>query len=258
MDQKQNDDAAAVRLNRFLADAGCGSRRSAEDLIRQGRVVIGGEVVLELGTKVHPDRDEVRVDGQILRVRAAKQVYAFHKPIAVVCTLKGQGGQATLLPYKRQADLPEPVMPIGRLDADSTGLLLWTDDGFLNQQLCRPGSGIWKEYAVNLARPLTPGEADIFSGGSLLLDGRPCLPCRIEPLAPGGCAWLVYLHEGRKRQIRRMFRAMGNRVLSLHRRAFGTVRLGKLEPGGFRRLTDQEVDALRHLNRETVPGKRKV
>ncbi len=244
----------AVRLNRFLADAGFGSRRGVEELIRQGRVAINGDPVSELGTKVLPDRDEVMVDGTAVRAVSTGTVYAFHKPLGVVCTLKGQGGQATLLPYKRREGLPEPVMPVGRLDADSSGLLLWTDSGMLNQSLCRPGSGIWKSYAVTLAHP--PSEKDVaaFVSGTLELDGRPCLPCRLEPARRDGRAWLVHLHEGRKRQIRRMFRALGNRVLTLHRIGYGPVKLGRLKPGGFRTLTRGEVAALRKAMDVGVDG----
>ncbi len=235
----------AVRLNRFLADAGFGSRRGVEDLVRQGRVSINGAPISELGTRVLPDRDEVMVDGVIVSPVSTGTIYAFHKPLGVVCTLKGQGGQPTLLPYKRREGLPEPVMPVGRLDADSSGLLLWTDSGMLNQALCRPGSGIWKTYAVTLAHP--PAEKDVaaFVSGALELDGRPCLPCRLEPARRDGRAWLVHLHEGRKRQIRRMFRSLGNRVLTLHRVGYGPVKLGRLKAGGFRTLTRREVGELR-------------
>ncbi len=240
-----NPDTGAVRLNRFLADAGLGSRRGVEDLIRGGRVAVNGAVVLALGTRVVPGRDLVEVDGARVQDVTTGLVFAFHKPVGVVCTLKGQGGQPTLLPYKRQADLPAPVMPVGRLDADSSGLLLWTDSGTLSQALCRPGSGIWKTYAVTLAHQLRAREAGIFTGGTLELDGRPCLPCRLEAVRQNGRAWLVHLHEGRKRQIRRMFRAVGNRVLTLHRVAVGPVSLGRLEAGRFRALPPAEVAALR-------------
>lgn len=253
MNQIVNPDPHAMRINRFLADAGFGSRRSVEDLIRQGRVSLDGETVQELGTRIHPGQAVVRVDGVIVAPLSTGFVFAFHKPLHVVCTLKGQGGQATLLPFKREADLPGPVMPVGRLDSDSTGLLLWTDDGIMNQRLCRPGSGIWKEYEVQLLRPLGEQDRSRFCGGSLLLDDRPCLPCRLSPLSRDRCRWTVYLHEGRKRQIRRMFQVVGNKVVKLHRVAFGPVRLGNLQEGCFQKLSGPETQALRRASSDGSP-----
>ena len=162
----------------------------------------------------------------------------------MVSTLRAQGGQASLLPYRIRADLPERFVPVGRLDADTTGLLLWTDDGDLNQALCRPASGVWKTYEVTVDRGATPTQVRRLTEGGLVLDGRPVRPCR---LAPGKDTrhWIMELHEGRKRQIRRMVKAVGLRVTSLHRTAVGPVKLGLLRPGDFRRLTVAEVQALR-------------
>ncbi len=238
--------APDIRLNRFLARAGFGSRRSVEELVRQGKVRINGEVVTDLGRRVDPEADSVVVDGQQAESVQGFRVYAFHKPLDVVATLKAQGGQPSLLPYKRQADLPERFMPIGRLDSDSSGLLLWTDDGDLNQRLCRPDSSVWKVYQVHLAEPLPRARIAEITGGTIVLDGRPCKPCRLEENPPyEGRSWTMQLHEGRKRQIRRMFRAVGNRVSALHRVQFGPVRLGKLRPGGFRPRGGDGVGELR-------------
>lgn len=238
-------DPPARRLNRFLADAGLGSRRGVEDLVRRGRVSVNGSVVKELGLRIDPARDEVRVDDRLVEPANVGLVYAFHKPLGVVCTFRGQGGQPTLAPYKLRADLPGPAMPVGRLDADSTGLLLWTDDGSLNQALCRPESGIWKTYLVTLKRSPSAAEIRRFTTGRITLDGRPCQPCGLEPEPGAEDTWVVRLHEGRKRQIRRMFRAIGNRVVTLHRVAFGPIGLGELEAGFFRILADAEIAELR-------------
>ncbi len=242
-----------IRINRFLADAGLGSRRGAEEIIRAGRVSINGQLTTQLGLRVVPGTDEVMVDGQIVHAQKAGVVYAFHKPLGVVCTLKGQGGQPTLLPYKNQAELANPIMPVGRLDSDSSGLLLWTDDGNLNQALCRPGSGVWKKYRVRLSKALSSADRLRFSGGNLELDGRPCLPCELERADNQEHVWLVSLHEGRRRQIRRMFRALGHKVLDLHRLAVGPVLLGKLKPGDFRRVPHQEIGALRSAATHKIP-----
>ena len=234
----------AMRLNRFLARAGLGSRRAVEDLVRAGRVAIGGEVATDLGRRVDPDSDQVTLDGRPVTLPDDLRVYAFHKPLEVVSTLRAQGGQPSLKPYRTRGDLPERFVPVGRLDADTTGLLLWTDDGDLNQALCRPASGIWKTYEIELDKPLPLSKLPELTQGRLELDGRAVRPCRLEP-GRDTRHWTMELHEGRKRQIRRMFKAVGLRVRKLHRIAVGPVQLGKLRPGDFRRLTPPEVQALR-------------
>jgi len=235
-----------MRLNRFLARAGQGSRRSVEDLIRAGRVSVNGKTVVDLGRRVDPEADKVALDGALLRMPDDHRVYAFHKPLAVVSTLVSQGGQPTLAPYRIQSDIPERFVPVGRLDAESTGLLLWTDDGDLNQRLCRPDSSVWKTYEIELDGPLPPTRIVDFTKGGILIDGRPRLPCRLAMMPDATTRhWVMEMHEGRRRQIRRMFQTLGIKVLQLHRTAVGPVRLGKLRPGDFRRLGRDEVEALR-------------
>ena len=173
-------------------------------------------------------------------------MYAFHKPLGVVCTLKAQRGQSSLQEWRLRAELPERFVPVGRLDQATTGLLLWTDDGSLNEALCRPRSGVWKTYEVELGAVLPDALLPTLTGGTIELDGRPIRPCRMRPgQRPDGRHWVLDLHEGRKRQIRRMFAAVGFAVVKLHRSAVGPVTLGRLHPGDFRRLTAQEVAALR-------------
>lgn len=235
-----------IRLNRFLARAGHGSRRAVEQLVLAGRVTINGQVVTDLGRRVEPGTDRVALDGRPLSLPEDHRVYAFNKPLGVVCTLKSQSGQPSLEEWRRRAELPERFVPVGRLDQTSSGLLLWTDDGALNEALCRPRSGVWKTYEVELAAVLPDGLLPTLTGGTIVLDGRPCRPCRIRPgHRPDGRHWVLELHEGRKRQIRRMFGAVGHNVTGLHRVAVGPVQLGRLHPGDFRRLTAQEVDELR-------------
>ncbi|MCB1182936.1 rRNA pseudouridine synthase [bacterium] len=235
-----------LRLNQYLARAGFGSRRSVEELIRAGRVAIDGETATDLGRRIVPGREAVTVDGRPATTPDDHRVYAFHKPRDVVSTLRSQGGQPALLPYRRQADLPDRFMPVGRLDSATTGLLLWTDDGRLNQDLCRPGSGLWKVYEVEVNGEVTGAMKGRLTQGKIELDGRPCRPCRLEPRRDGTTRqWVMELHEGRKRQIRRMFAAVGLKVVHLHRTAVGPIRLGLLRPGDFRRLAPDEVAALR-------------
>lgn len=235
-----------LRLNRFLARAGHGSRRSVEELIRQGRVAIDGTTVQDLGRKVPLTCETVTVDGVATRLPRDYRVYAFHKPLDVVSTLKGQGGQASLEPYRLQADIPERFVPVGRLDAESTGLLLWTDDGELNQLLCRPASGVWKTYEVELGAELPASKIPLLTEGTISIDGRPCRPCKLDMATDKTTRhWVMQLHEGRRRQIRRMFKKVGIKVTRLHRVAVGPVLLGLLRPGDFRRLSKDEELALR-------------
>ena len=237
---------AGIRLNRFLARAGHGSRRAVEQLVVAGRVKINGVTVTDLGRRVDAVNDRVSVDGRSLELPDDVRVYAFHKPLGVVCTLKSQSGQASLEEWRRRADLPDRFVPIGRLDQATTGLLLWTDDGALNEKLCRPRSGVWKAYEVQLADVMPDTMLPTLTGGTIELDGRPCRPCRMRPgHRLDGRHWVVELHEGRKRQIRRMFAAVGHKVIRLHRVAVGPIMIGLLNPGDFRRLTAAEVADLR-------------
>jgi pseudouridine synthase len=195
---------------------------------------------------VAPGRETVTVDGQPAVLPPDHRVYAFHKPRDVVSTLRAQGGQFGLADFRRRGNLPERFQPVGRLDRDSSGLLLWTDDGALAEALLRPRQGVWKTYAVRLARPLAPRAERTLAGGTITLDGRPVRRCRVTADPDGDRRrWTLELHEGRKRQVRRMFAAVGARVVELKRTAVGPVQLGRLRPGDFRRLTAEEEQALR-------------
>ncbi|MCP4572140.1 MAG: rRNA pseudouridine synthase [bacterium] len=235
-----------MRLNRYLARCGLGSRRAVEELITAGRVSVDGVPAKDLGRRVVPGQAEVSVDGVPTVLPSSTRIYAFHKPHGVVSTLKAQGGQPSLLPYRNQSDLPERFIPVGRLDAASTGLLLWTDDGELAQRLLHPSSGLWKTYELELDRAPADYEVAKLMGGRLRLDGRPVRPCRLA-LQDGGTIrqWIMELHEGRKRQIRRMCGAVGLKVRRLHRVAIGPIQLGLLRPGDFRRLDSREEKELR-------------
>ncbi|MFH1843960.1 MAG: pseudouridine synthase [bacterium] len=235
-----------LRLNRFLARAGLGSRRQVEQLITQGRIRLNGKTVQSLATQVQPARDQVTCDGQVVELPAAWRVFAFHKPLGVVSTLRAQGDQPGLLQFRDEAGLPPSFVPVGRLDAETTGLLLWTDDGDLAQVLCRPVSKVWKQYEVTLNARLTPDAQRKLTGGKLELDGRPCLPLRLQPKAVGETRrWTLELREGRRRQIRRMFAQLQLRVITLKRTAVGPIELGRLRAGHFRRLRGAEEQALR-------------
>ncbi len=236
---------AAIRLNRFLARAGLGSRRAVEALIRDGRVRVGGEIVLDLGRRVDPRRDTVEMDGRPVAWPETWRVFAFHKPVGVVTSLRPQGRTPCLDLYAASTELPPGAVPVGRLDVDTSGLLLWTDDGDLHQALCRPRSEVWKHYEVTLSRPLPPQAETRLTDGEIRLDGRPCLGARLRCRTEDRLSWDFDLREGRNRQVRRMFEAVGAHVAALHRTAVGDLRLGDLAPGAFRELAPDETAALR-------------
>lgn len=235
-----------MRLNKYLARAGLGSRRSVEGIIEAGRVALNGEIVRDLGRQVDPDVDQLEVDGTRLILPQDYRIYAFHKPLGVVSTLRSQGGQPSLQPYRLQSEIPERFMPVGRLDSESTGLLLWTDDGQLNQDLCQPATGLWKTYEVDVNEDISPALVATLTSGKIEIDGRRVRPCRLELRRDGTThQWQMQIHEGRRRQIRRMFRKVGLKVVRLHRVAVGPITLGLLRPGDFRRLSGREEEALR-------------
>ena len=243
---KPTNPEEGVRLNRFLARAGFGSRRGVEELILAGRVSVDGKKVTDLGRRVDPETDVVTVDGQPARTPIDVRVYAFHKPLNVVSTMRAQGDQVGLDEFRRRGSIPDRFNPVGRLDQDSSGLLLWTDDGVLAQALMRPDSAVWKAYVVTLARRLSRTAEKSLADGSLELDGRPVRRCRLHRDPDGDPRrWVFELHEGRKRQIRRMVAAVDNRVVALKRVAVGPIALGLLRAGDFRRLTRDEETALR-------------
>lgn len=235
----------AERLQKLLARAGVASRRAAEELIRAGRVTVNGAVVTELGTKGDLGKDDIRVDGERLR-EARPRVFLFHKPAGVVTTLSDPEGRPTI-----RSCLPgnfERVFPVGRLDFNSTGLLLLTNDGDLAGRLLHPRYRIARTYRVKVGGH--PSEATLrrLRHGVKLDDGVTA-PAQIdvEKLLPAK-AWLrVTIREGRKREIRRMCEAVGHRVDRLVRIRFGPIELGHLQPGDWRPLADAEVDALRSL-----------
>lgn len=248
------NEPGAIRLQKILADAGVASRRAAEALIAAGRVSVNGCIVATLGTKANPERDDIRVDGRPL-ARAAPPVYlALNKPAGYVSTASDERGRPTVLDLVR--DVPARLYPVGRLDRDSEGLLLLTNDGDLALRLTHPRYGVEKEYAVLLDREPRPEALGLLATG-IDLDGRRTAPARVRRLerAPAGVWIAIALHEGRKRQIRRMCAALGLHVLRLIRVRIGPVRLGTLPPGAYRPLTSKEVEALYRAAGATAPQK---
>lgn len=237
--------AEPVRLLKLLANWGLASRRTVETWIAAGRLNVDGETVEDLGRKVDPETAKIELDGKpVVPPDAAQQpvVLVLNKPAGVVSTLADPQGRPTvrdLLPRERR------LYPVGRLDLDSTGLLLVTDFGELSNRLLHPRYKVEKEYLVEVAGPpLSADEFKRFTTGLVLEDGLTA-PCRLDRL--GGGRYRVVLREGRKRQVKRMFEALDRRVLTLHRDRFGPIRLGKLEFGKTRPLTTEELQRLLEL-----------
>jgi len=240
---------AAVRLQKVIADSGLASRRKAEEMIAQGRVTVNGAVVCELGTKVDPEKDHVKVDGRHLKPTPPQTFVMLNKPKNVVSTMSDPGGRGTI------ADLLPGVhvrvFPVGRLDFDSEGLMLLTNDGELAQLLLHPRHHVPKTYLVKVKGMLAPEHIDALETGIMLDDGRtgPAVVKKVGKATEN--SWLeVTIFEGRKHQVKRMLDAVNHPVLKLKRIKFGPLTLGELSTGQYRYLTDREANAVRELARE--------
>jgi 23S rRNA pseudouridine2605 synthase len=227
-----------MRLVKYLAHAGVASRRAADRLIADGRVSVGGEKQTNPATDVDASSG-VTVDGRPVAVEP-REVHALNKPPGVVSTAQDTHGRPTVVQLVRSE---RRLYPVGRLDAESTGLILLTNDGELADLLTHPRYGVEKVYRARI-RParMSPRALQALRDGVQLDDGRTA-PARVRQLSPGLLE--ITLREGRKRQVRRMLEAVGHRVMELERVAFGPLGLRGLEPGRSRRLKDAEIDRLR-------------
>ncbi len=226
-----------MRLAKFLAHGGVASRRKAEEIVAKGVVTVGGEVVTDPARNVEAG-DDVRVNGAPVGAEA-REVWALNKPAGVVSTAREPGGRRAVVEL---VDSPARLYPVGRLDADSTGLLLLTNDGGLANRLTHPRYEVAKTYRARLARRPRGRELSRLREGVELEDG-PTAPAEVRVV--GEREIEIVLREGRNRQVRRMVDAVGNRVVALRRIAFGPMRLADLQEGEARRLTPREVEALR-------------
>jgi 23S rRNA pseudouridine2605 synthase len=236
----------SMRLQKFLARAGVASRRASEGLITSGRVAVNGVVVTELGTKVDPLVDSVTVDGRPVALAEEHVTIMLHKPAGVITTMKAQSDKpivADLVPLDRYPAL----YPIGRLDADTTGLLLFSTDGELGHSLLHPSRHVSKTYDARVQGAISNRDADQLRHGIELDDG-PTQPCELEFVGSSRSHVLITIHEGRYHQVKRMFEAVGHPVTKLHRSQFGTLALGDLKPGSWRILSQEEVDTLRNAS----------
>lgn len=233
---------SAERLQKVLAAAGVGSRRACEELIAAGRVTVDGRLA-SLGDKVDPIQAEIHVDGERI-VTDTRLVYlAMNKPRGVVSTMEDERGRAALADYL--GNLPQRVFHVGRLDADSEGLLLFTNDGSLAHRLMHPSYGVAKTYLVEVPGPVRRGLGRQLLAGVELEDGPARADAfRLVDSVPGRVLAEVVIHEGRKHIVRRLLAECGYPVTRLVRTAIGPIKLGDLKAGRTRRLTPAEVAAL--------------
>jgi 23S rRNA pseudouridine2605 synthase len=241
--------AEGVRLQKVLAAAGLGSRRACEDLIAAGRVTVDGQRVDAMGTRVDPATAVIRVDGDVINVREDVVYLALNKPRGVLSTMSDDRGRTTITDLLGdRADPGERLFHVGRLDADSEGLLLLTNDGDLAHRLMHPSFGVAKTYLATVPAPVAREVGRRLREGVLLDDGPASVDgFRIVQTSGGRAIVEVVLHEGRKHIVRRLLAEVGHPVERLVRTAIGPVRLGGQRAGTARPLTREELAGLHRL-----------
>ena len=235
-----------MRLQKFMADCGVASRRACEQIIESGRVTVNG-LPASLGMSVE-EGDDVRLDGKRLKPQQKRVVLMLYKPRGVVSTSSDEAGRKTVQAFV--SELPYRLYNVGRLDLNSEGLLLLTNDGELCNHLMHPRYGVQKTYRVVCDGTLSASEIAALTNGVELEDGitAPAKVTNIRRSTTGGTAFSITIHEGRNRQIRRMLEAVGHRTLRLKREQYGNLRLGELKPGEWRYLTDAEIADLYRIS----------
>ncbi len=243
--KQSNPEKNEIRLNRFLAMAGVGSRRGCDKLIQDGRVKVNGEVITQMGVRINPERDKVLFDNQPVQRREQFAYLLLNKPPRTVTTTRDDRNRRTVIEL---LGLSERLFPVGRLDYNTTGAILLTNDGDLSYHLIHPKFKIKKVYRVMINKLIRPIDLHHFNNG-LILDGRKTAPCKAREMRRiGNCSYLeVELYEGRNRQIRRMFEVLGYHVEELERVEFAGLSIAGLKQGEWRELETEEVDRLKKL-----------
>jgi 23S rRNA pseudouridine2605 synthase len=233
-----------MRINRYLARAGVASRRGADELIAAGRVRLNGETVTQLGTTVEPGVDRIELDGEVVALPESHTYLALNKPPGYVVTMSDPQGRPTVTDLL--TGVAPGVVPVGRLDAGTGGLLILTDDGEMAHRIAHPSFEIDKVYEVRAEGRLSEDERRRLEKG-VMLDGRRTAPASVRIVKTGRDSTFaeVTIHEGRKRQVRRMFELVGHPVTKLRRTRVGPLELGELREGRFRPLDADELEALR-------------
>jgi 23S rRNA pseudouridine2605 synthase len=234
-----------MRLQKYLASCGVASRRAAEKLIAEGHVTVDGQKITEMGVQVE-DHQIICVDGKRVRPEGEKHYIMYHKPAGEVTTVSDPEGRATVL--DRFRDYPVRLYPVGRLDYDSEGLLLLTNDGDLTERMLHPSMEVDKTYLARVSNQVTPEEARQLERG-VMVDGRQTARAKVHILSVQNLFtdMIITIHEGRNRQVRKMVEQIGHQVVMLRRIRFGPLKLGELPRGMWRPLTQEELDALKKL-----------
>ena len=234
-----------MRLQKYLASCGVASRRAAEKLIAEGHVTVDGQKITEMGVQVE-DGQVICVDGKRVRPEVEKHYIIYHKPAGEVTTVSDPEGRATVL--DRFRDYPVRLYPVGRLDYDSEGLLLLTNDGDLTERMLHPSMEVDKTYLARVSNQVTPEEARQLERG-VMVDGRKTARAKVHILSVQNLFtdMIITIHEGRNRQVRKMVEQIGHQVVMLRRIRFGPLKLGELPRGMWRPLTQEELDALKKL-----------
>ncbi len=252
--RKQPPQTATVRLNQLIARHGLCSRRKADEWIEAGRVSVDGVTCRQLGTRIDPASQRVAVDGTVLRAAPEALYLALNKPRGYVTTRDDPQGRPIVMDLLPSEFKQAGLFPAGRLDMDSEGLLLLTNDGDWSRILLHPSHQVWKEYLVQVDRPLSQKAEDLLTNG-VLIDGKRTLPAQLSKPAPEkdeGRSFRLKIREGRNRQIRRMCKEVGLSVVSLIRLKIGPVSLGDLPAGQWRVLSQEEVDKVIRLSTDLV------
>lgn len=234
-----------VRLQKYLADAGIASRRKAEELILEDRVKVNGKVVNTLGTKINTDRDKVEFNGELVK-KVKKKVYILlNKPEGYISASKDQFDNPSVL---KLIDIKERIFPVGRLDKDTTGALILTNDGDFSYRLTHPKHEVNKVYIAEVEGVPTANEMQMFMKG-VIIDGKKTYPSKIRILKETKKNSIVeiIIHEGRNRQVKKMCKEIGHEVISLERYAIDNITIDKLLKGKWRYLTDKEIERLKRF-----------
>lgn len=237
-----------VRLQKFLADCGVASRRGAEDIIKQGRVAVNGEKVTQMGVVVDENYDEVTVDGERLRTESKKMYIMLNKPAGFVSTVSDDKGRPTVMDLV--SDISARIYPVGRLDYDTEGLLLLTNDGDITFKLTHPKNNIEKTYVAEVTGNINMETLTKLRNG-VVIDGYKTSPAKVEVIGATrlGTKLEITIHEGRNRQVRKMFEACGCIVKRLERIREAGLNLGHLPRGKWRKLSESEVNMLKNIGK---------
>lgn len=234
-----------MRLNKYIAAAGVCSRRKADELIANGNVRINGAVMKEMGYDV-ADSDTVQVNGRTISAASKKVYVAVNKPLGYITSMDDDRSRATVA--ELVADIPERLFPVGRLDYNTTGLLIMTNDGDLTYTLTHPKHEVWKTYIATVSGVISDNRIARLRKG-VDIGGFVTSPAKVRVIKqmPRHAVVEISIHEGKNRQVRKMFAAVGNKIQELERVSIGDIRLGRLMSGHYRKLTREEIEYLKSL-----------